>query len=384
MNSLWAAAVAALVFPGFAAAADVATSPAPLPAEQISVEKAIKPGPNVFLVVSNWRGAGAIYVHSADDLTYKGAFSTGMQTQFALAPGAATGYVASSYPKRIMYGPIEAVLQSFDVSTLSPAPEVILTPKFAQISPQQGQFRVSDDGTLAFVQNATPATSVSTVNLKTGKLAAEIPIPGCWQINLAPDGRKFSSLCGDGTVLTVRVGPDGKALGQAHSKPLFSVENDPLFAQSQRINDGELVFLSYSGAFYRISDKGDSAELVDTFAFAKDVPGQWAPGGYAVMGYNAPNGIMFVLMHSQAKEGSHKNRSEEIWAVDLAHKTVLYRSVAKGLSQIAVSQDKNPLIFGVNGGTGGVYRFEADPTAKFAAKLTHELTVDGVSTVAVR
>ena len=366
-----------------AAGAVRAQTPPPLPAEEISVEKAIKPGPNVFVTTSSWSGAGAIYVLSAEDLTYKGDFSTGMQAQFALSPDAATGVVASAFPKRIMYGPVEAIIQKFDVSTLATQQEVTILPKFAQVSPQQGQIQFSADGARAFVQNATPATSVTVVDLKTGKVTAEIPNPGCWQINLAPDGGRFSSLCGDGSVLTVKIGPDGKAGAQARSKPLFNVEKDPLFAQSQRVH-GDLVFVSYSGVFYRISDKGDTAQLVDTYAFTKDIPGDWAPGGYAVMGYNAPHGIMFVLMHAGAKDGSHKEASEEIWAVDLAHRTVLYRSAAKGLIQIAVSQGKTPLVFGLARRGGGLFRFEVDPTAKFAAKLTHQVPLQDAAAVTVR
>lgn len=381
MTGSWAAALAgALVLPPCAALAD---PPPPIPPEQISVEQTIKPGPNLFVTASNWRGASAIYIFSSDDLTYKGDFGAGMQAQFALSPNAQTGYIASAFPKRIMYGPIDAVLQSFDVSTLKPLQEVPLLPKFAQISPQQGQIQVSADGTRAFVQNATPATSVTVADLKTGKVTAEIPIPGCWQINLAPEGDRFSSLCGDGSVLTVRLTPDGKLASQAQSKPLFDVQKDPLFSQSQRV-DGDLMFVSYTGVFYRISDKGPTAELVDTYDFAKGIEGAWAPGGYAIMGYSAPYGVMFVLMHPDAKDGGHKNPSAEIWAVDVKNRQVLYRSTAKGLTQIAVSQGKVPLIFGVDNHKGGLYRFEVDPTAKFAAKLTHELKVEDASAVAVR
>lgn len=380
MSGQWTAAVLSLAVlaPGLAQA-----QTPPLPAETVSVEKAIRPGPNVFVTTGAWGGAGAIYVFSADDLTYKGDYATGLQPQLALAPDAASAVVASAFPKRITYGPIEAVLQKFDVATLKTEADVVISPKFAEISPQQGQIQLSADGARAYVQNATPASSVSVVDLKSGKMTAEIPTPGCWQINLAPDGQRFSSLCGDGSVLTVRLGPDGKAAGQVMSKPLFSVDKDPLFAQGQRV-EGDLVFVSYSGVFYRISDKGEGAQLVDTFAFAKGVPGEWAPGGYAVMGYSAPYGIMFVAMHSGAKDGSHKDPSEEIWAVDLAHRTVLYRSAAKGLTQIAVSQGKVPLIFGVARHGGGLFRFEVDPTAKFAAKLTHQIELHDAAAVSVR
>jgi methylamine dehydrogenase heavy chain len=379
MSGKWAAALLGLAV----LAPCVAVAQAPIPAEELSVEKAIKPGPNVFVTNNAWAGAGAIYVFSADDLTYKGDYSTGMQPQFALAPDAATGVVASAFPKRIMSGPVEAIVQKFDVATLKTQQEATIPPKFAQVSPQQGQIQVSADGARAFIQNATPATSVTVVDLKSGKVTAEAPIPGCWQINLSPDGRRFSSLCGDGTLLTVRIGADGKVAGQAHSKLIFDVEKDPLFAQSERV-DGDLMFVSYSGVFYRISDKGDAAELVDTYPFAKDIPGGWAPSGYSVMGYSARHGIMFVLMHPDAKDGSHKDASQEIWAVDLARKTVLYRSVAKGLTQVAVSQGQTPLVFGVNSHGGGLFRFEVDPTAKFAAKLTHQIALKDAAAVTVR
>ena len=160
---------------GFALAAPVASlaqTPTPIPAEQISVEKAIKPGPNVFVTTGAWAGAGAIYVLSADDLSYNGDYGTGMQPQFALSPGADTGVVASSFPKRIMYGPVEAIIQKFDVATLKTLQEAPILPKFAQVSPQQGQIQVSADGARAFVQNATPATSVTVVDLKSGKVTA--------------------------------------------------------------------------------------------------------------------------------------------------------------------------------------------------------------------
>jgi len=91
-----------------------------------------------------------------------------------------------------------------------------------------------------------------------------------------------------------------------------------------------------------------------------------------------------VAMHSGSKDGGHKDGSEEIWAVDVAHKTVLYRSVAKGLTQIAVSQGKVPLIFGVASHGGGLFRFEVDPTAKFAAKLTHQIALRDAAAVTVR
>jgi methylamine dehydrogenase heavy chain len=43
------------------------------------------------------------------------------------------------------------------------------------------------------------------------------------------------------------------------------------------------------------------------------------------------------------------------------------------LTHLTVSQDKLPIVFGSNSHEEGLYRFEIDPTARFAAKLTHEV-----------
>lgn len=342
--------------------------------EELTVEQTIKPGPNVFVVSPSWGGAGAVSIFSAEDLSYKGNFPTGMTGQFFLGPKADVGYVASAFAKRITYGPIEAVLQKFDVATLKATQEVAILPKFAQTAAMQGGLQISPDGTRAYIQNATPATSVSVVDLKTGALKSEIPTPGCWTVIPAEDGSGFSTLCGDGTILTVKVGADGKAAGQVYSDKIFDVEKDPLFIHSQRVK-GDLYFLSYKGVLHHVSDKGGKAKLVETFPIVEGVTGDWAPGGYEVMSYSAPHGVMFVAMHSGAKDGSHKNGSEEIWAVDIAKKAVLYRSTAKHLTHLTVTQGPSPLLFGVNSHEGALYRFEIDPTAKFAAKLTHELSV---------
>ena len=368
MSRTWGVAclaVAALV--SSAAVAQEAIAP-----EEVTVEKALKPGPNIFVVSPNWGGAGAINVFSADDLSYKGDLATGLTGQMFINGSADTAYVASAYAKRITYGPIEAVLQKFDVATLKPLQEVILPSKFAQTAAMQGALQVTADGSRAYVQNATPATSVSVVDLKAGKVLSEIPTPGCWTVIPLTDGSGFSSMCGDGTFLTVKVGKDGKMASKTSSAKIFDVEADPLFIHSQRVK-GDLYFVSYKGVLHHLSDKDGVVTAVDSYPFASGVKGDWAPGGYEVMAYSAPYDVMFVAMHSGAKDGSHKDASEEVWAIDVGKKAVLYRSAAKSLTHVAVSPGATPVLYGANGHEGGLYRYEIDPTAKFAAKLTHEI-----------
>lgn len=364
------AALVALTLSVSSAFAQEPGIPDPIPPEHVTVETEIAPGPNLFVVSPAWDGAGSVTILSVDDLSYKGLFATGLNAQFFLAPDTTVGYAASVFPERITYGPIRAYLQRFDVATLATVQEIEVPPQMAQTQAQQPALVISRDGNWAYLQNATPATSVTVINMSTGDVASEIPNPGCWGIYLAPGGSKFSSLCGDGSMLTANLDSEGKLADQARSDRFFDIDAEPLFVHSQRV-DGNLVFTTFNGKFVVVSDAGRTAEVVDSWSYTDGIAGNWAPGGYEVLAYNQPNHVMFVTMHSGATDGSHKNGSEELWAIDMRAKSVLYRSYAEHLTHIAVTGDAEaPVLFGVAGEDGSVNRYEIDPTARFAAKFT--------------
>lgn len=103
--------------------------------EVLTVEKAIKPGANVFVLDQSWKGASRINVLSADDLEHKGILSVGITGQMVYSKDRKTAYAMSAYATRITYGPTEAVLQEFDVDTLTLKREVIIPEKMAQVAP---------------------------------------------------------------------------------------------------------------------------------------------------------------------------------------------------------------------------------------------------------
>ena len=385
MTKRWfGASLIALTLSTSWASAQESTVPDPIEPEELTVESEISPGPNVFVASPSWGGAGAVTVLSAEDLSYKGNFATGMTTQFFLNSDATVGYTASAFPERITYGPVKAYLQKFDVKTLKPLQEVELPPQFAQTAAQQPALVISPDGKWAYIQNATPATSITVVDLKSGAVASEIPNPGCWGIYLASKGSKFSSLCGDGSILTVKLNSKGKLSDQEYSDQIFDVEAEPLFVHSQRI-DGNLVFSTFGGKFVFVSDEGKTAKIVDSWSYTDGIEGDWAPGGYEIMAYNEPNGVMFVTMHPDASDGSHKDGSEELWAIDMKNKAVLYRSHSEHMTHIAVTSDAEaPVLFGVDGHGGSVYRYEIDPTARFAAKFTASTEIQDAGYLVVK
>jgi len=370
MNRLWpGGSLVALLLSASWAVAQEGAIPAPIEPERVTSETEIAPGPNLFVVSPGRGGAGAITILSVDDLSYKGNFATGMGGQLFLRPDATVGFLASAFAERITYGPIKAYLQKFDVATLKTTQEVELPPKMALTMAQQPALAISRDGNWAYVQNATPATSVTVIDMRTGTVASEIPNPGCWGIYLAPRGSKFSSLCGNGSMLTVNLDSGGKLESQASSPSIFDVDAEPLFVHSARV-DGNLVFSTFNGKFVTVSDAGRSARVVDSWSYTDGIDGDWAPGGYQILAYNEPNRVMFVTMHSGATNGSHKNGSKELWAIDMRAKRLLYRSYAEHLTHIAVTGDAEaPVLFGVAGEDGSINRYEIDPSAKFAAKF---------------
>jgi len=205
------------------------------------------------------------------------------------------------------------------------------------------------------------------------KVASEVPIPGCWGAYPAQQGYKFTSLCGDGTVITVTLSETGELASKAISAKLFDPEGDPLFTHAERSGE-DLVFVSYGGSVYRISDKGEKAAVVDKFSFVDGAEGGWAPGGHELIAYNRAHNMLFVLMHSESYDGSHKDDAEEVWAIDLGQKRALYKSAAKGVSNIAATPGAAPKLFAM-GEDDMLVIYEIDPEAKFAAKPVKETDV---------
>lgn len=338
----------------------------PIAPETLTVETTIAPGSNLFIMDQSWSGQSRINVLAADDFAMKGNIGIGLNGQMVLSADGATLYTASVYPKRITYGPQEVVVHEMDVATLSRKREFLISEKMAQVETQPGILRLAGGGKFLLVQNATPATSVSVIDLEKGEQIAEVPTPGCWTIEPLGDDLRFLTLCGDGTMKTYGFDASGGFSEAVSSEPLFDIDADALFANAARMGD-DLLFVSFNGTIYRISVTDGKAALADSFSITEGTEG-WAPGGSEVIAYHAPSNVAFVLMHSGAEDGSHKNGAEEIWAVDMASKTRLYRSVAGGENGLTVSKSTPAVLFAASADESLVNRYEVDPDAKSAAK----------------
>ena len=243
------AAAACLATPA-AAQAPRGAIPPPLPLETLTVAKLAPAGPKrIYLsdVALPHIVDGKLHVVDGDTMSYRGLFATGYAGQSTLSADRRRLYVATSYYTRLSRGERTDVLDVYDTATLAHDHEIVIPPKHAQALSYRGLIAVSADDRWVFVQNATPAVSVSVVDTKARKFVQEIDTPGCWTIlpiRSRPDA--FATLCGDGTMLTVTLSADGSASTLERSAKLFDLEKDPLFTHAEPDGD-TLWYVSFRG-----------------------------------------------------------------------------------------------------------------------------------------
>lgn len=321
--------------------------------ETLTVEPRISEGNHVFVMDMGINGPTSIYVLNADDLSMEGNIGAGTFANMLMTGDKSTLFTSSAYMRRYTRGELEAVIEEYDPATLELRREIIVSEKLAQPLSQRGVLNTTADGAYLLAQNATPATSVSIVDLAAGAQIAEVPTPGCWTAYPAAEGLAFSTLCGDGRIVKYTFEADGSFSEPASSEEFFDPFSNPLFSDAHRIKN-HLAFLSYSGAIYLVDDSGETPVLDETIEFASE---GWAPSGYNLMTYHEPSGTLFIMMHPDPKEGSHKTPAEEIWAIDMENGKVVGRSEAHQETSIAVSGGEAPALFGIDH-LGGVRKYD--------------------------
>ncbi len=318
---------------------------------------------------------GRVHVLDAKDLKYLGLIGTANLGMVHVPSGTTDIYVATTHLSRTTRGSRTDIVEVYSGENLAFKEEIPISSNRAQALNYRSLFWSSSDLRYLFVQNATPATSVSVVDLQEKKEIAEIPNPGCYGIfPAAGNPLRFATTCGDGTFGTIDVVTDGTATMRA-SDVIFDPDADALFSGAARWED-KWVFVSYAGNIYVVDVEGDIARLTDKIAVSEGVEGNWRPGGYQPIAVHAGSGMAYVLMHSNGTEGSHKNPAEEIWAVDLNTKTVAGRAPSVPAIALTVNQGETPALFAVDGLKAEVVRYDL-PAAGAAFALSAAATGPG-------
>lgn len=322
--------------------------------EQPTVRKMPPPSPTRIFVADVAIGHiidGRVYVVDAATGAFIGIVPTGLTGSFIVSPNGRELYVGATYMSRLTRGDKTDLFEIYDLETLKFKQEIVLPTKRSPSLPYRGMLTVSADGRFAYVQNATPATSVTVVDLAARKVASEVATPGCYAIYPASSGgRQFSTLCGDGTVLTVQLDEQGQSVSQKRSAKLFDADADALFTHAE-LRDGRYHFVSYQGVVHRMNLDGDVAQLEERWSAVSSAQDQregWRPGGYAPIALSRDGKRLFMGLHRGGTEGSHKTGARQLWVFDLASRKRVSRVAANHEVSWTTTTDAKHELVGVN------------------------------------
>ncbi|MBK7815844.1 MAG: amine dehydrogenase [Rhodocyclaceae bacterium] len=308
---------------------------------------------------------GRLYVIDGRNLKLEGMVSTGSFAQTTLAPDRSEIYAVITYFSKLNRGERHEEINVFDAATLKLKAEIPYPARHTQALPSVATMRTSADGRFILVQNATPATSIGIVDRRQGKLIAEVPTPGCYGVYPAKSTDRFSTLCGDGTMLTVSHDRDGNPTARKKSGRFFDPDEDALFTSGAQAGD-VYHFPSFKGNWQSVNVAGETAVAETPWSMidAKDAKQGWRPGGTQPVALHQASGIAYVTMHPKGAEGSHKNPAREIWVFDVAGKKRLSRVKVHDISGVAVSQGEQPRLFAFAIERPAITVFEGGPRPK--------------------
>lgn len=311
---------------------------------------------------------GKMTVIDGRNLKVEGIVHTGMFAQSTLSPDRSEIYVVTTYYTKLNRGERFEEILVYDANTLALKAEIPYPARHAQALPYRGTLRTSGDGRFILVQNATPATSVSIVNRQTGKHVAEVPTPGCYIVYPAQTANRFSTLCGDGTMLTVSLDDEGNPTTKKKTAKFFDPDEDALFVSAAQ--DGDTYhFVSFKGNVVSVNVGGEVATVDKPWPLGLPAEAKqaWRPGGYQPVALHKDSGTLYVGMHAKAYEGSHKNPAEEIWVVDVKSKARLARVKTPHATGLAVSQGEAPRLFAFNTEGASITAFDGGRKLKKTA-----------------
>jgi methylamine dehydrogenase heavy chain len=280
---------------------------------------------------------------------YKGMVDASFIASFAQAPSRNEFYVIETFYSRGARGERSDVVTIYDPATLSPKGEVLMDAgKRMSSMPEKFAGQMLQEDKFLLVNNMTPATSVTVIDMDKRKVVSEVNTPGC--ILSYPTGKmSFSSICGDGALLTSLLDGNGKLVKSTRSKPFFDPDKDPIFEKPVIIN-GMAYFPTFAGEIINVDLSTEFPVAGDTWSMLseQEKSENWRPGGWQLNAADA-QGRFYILMHAQGKEGSHKDGGSEVWVFDADRRQRVARiTLANHGVSLAATQGESPLLLVTN------------------------------------
>ena len=299
---------------------------------------------------------GGMTLYDADARRILAGLPANFTANAAIAPDRSRFLVAETIWSEDDHGVRQDMLAEYDAHTMSLSREIKLPPRALAVFKAQ-DLAVSGDGTHAYVFDLRPSASVTVVDLRTNAVSAEIDTPGCALVFPWPGG--FSSLCGDGSLLSVALPGAGRVPVSSHGPHFFDAVNNPVFESSLGdARSGQALFLTYSGQVFPVV-LGVTPRIGSPWSL-QQAAGQpeagvgaqelaWRPGGVQVMAWHPASHRLFVLMHPGVY-WTQKQAGTEVWVFDTEAHRLLRRIPLKVPAKgVAVSQDGKPLLFAASG-----------------------------------
>ena len=258
-------------------------------------------------------------------------------------------YIAETYYTKGHRGERQDVVTVFDKATLSVLAQIpLVAGKRAGVMPSDYAIQLVDNEQYLLIYNFTPATSITVVDIVNRKVLNEITLPSCALIY--PTGKRgFSSLCSNASMISYQLDKQGKVEKTAVIEPFFDIDKDALF-ERPAIVDGVAYFPTFNGKLQEIDLRGAQARLGKQWSLVSEAEqaANWRPGGMQLSGADA-NGRIYILMHQDGKEGTHKDPGVEVWVFDVKKRERVQR-IAMTMPALAIelTRDKNPLLLTTN------------------------------------
>jgi methylamine dehydrogenase heavy chain len=302
------------------------------------------------------RGGNTAYLVDVEEGEVKGTLPLSRFSP-AVRPHMSQGkiYTYGSYYKRDVYGDLENVLISFDVTSASPVGEIPLPVLPAGIG-HSGMIALIDERFVG-IWNITPAMSVTIVDVVNNVAVGEIATPGCAAVY--PLGRGFMMPCGDGTIQYITLTDTGTEASRARSPAFFDVMEDPVFDYAVPTGDG-WMFVSLDGLVYEATLNGGGVEISEGWSInpetngTRDVNGvefarddSWRIGGRQAFTYSAEAGLMMTVMHEGGGQETFEKPGKEVWAFNMTTKNRGYRLKMEGdqtVSSVQLTPGNDPLL----------------------------------------
>ena len=311
--------------PGFAANAEVEFKPEPI-GKVLSLPK---PYPSHWIMALDssflhmLEGQVVVLDPLAEEVSdqYKGMYTASFMAAIAQSKERNEHYVAETFFSRGGRGGERTdVVAIYDPATLSVIEEIEIPPKRVGAIPKRIAMVLTNDQRFLLVYNFTPAQSVSVVDLESRKFVGEIDTPGCAFV--IPTGKRgFSSICSNGALYSVRLNKKGKAASTKRTKAFIDTNDDPVFEAYGSSSD-TAYFPTFQGNVQPVKLSGNTAEPKTPWSLvtAKEREAGWRPGGSIPIA-NDKSGELYVLMHPDGGDGTHKNGGGEIWVYDAANQS---------------------------------------------------------------